>query len=308
MTATIETLNLGKTKHSDLNLDELVGALRQSREKLHNIRINGRIRELPSREAVSSFIDSLKAALFPTHFRPASASDEYIDFFVKLSLQEVLRVLTEQVRRSLQFDLPDLTSAAELKRNASEISTQFIKQVATLRGQIVGDLQAAFRGDPAASSYSEILLCYRGMSAIIHHRIAHILYNLGARFIARLIADLAHEASGIDIHPGAAIGENFFIDHGTGVVIGQTAIIGNNVRLYQAVTLGAVRFPAEADGSLTKGQPRHPIIEDNVVIYAGATILGRITIGHDSIIGGNVWLTQSVPPHSSITQARNQNS
>ncbi len=289
-----------------MKLDEIVDALRLSRDKLHNIRINGKIRELPSREAVSSLITSLTAAMFPTHFRPAAASDEYIDFFVKISLEEALRVLTEQVRRSFQFDLPDLSSAPELKNKAVETAQQFMKHVQALRGQIVGDLQAAFRGDPAASSYSEILLCYRGMSAIIHHRIAHILYKLGARFIARLISDIAHETSGIDIHPGATIGENFFIDHGTGVVIGQTAIIGNNVRLYQAVTLGAVRFPAESDGTLTKGQPRHPIIEDNVVIYAGATILGRITIGRNSVIGGNVWLTQSVPPGSNITQARNQ--
>jgi serine O-acetyltransferase len=149
----------------------------------------------------------------------------------------------------------------------------------------------------------EILLCYPGIQAVIHHRLANVLYKLGAPMIARIIAELAHSATGIDIHPGAQIGSGFFIDHGTGVVIGETAIIGQRVRIYQAVTLGAKRFNVGEDGVLEKGQLRHPILEDDVVVYAGATILGRITIGKGSSIGGNVWLTRSVPPGSVITQA-----
>jgi serine O-acetyltransferase len=148
-----------------------------------------------------------------------------------------------------------------------------------------------------------VLVCYPGITAIIHHRLAHILYRLGAPLVARVISELAHSATGIDIHPGAQIGESFFIDHGTGVVIGETAVIGRHVRVYQAVTLGAKRFQKDDTGVLVKGNIRHPIVEDNVVIYAGATILGRITIGQGSTIGGNVWLTHSVPPGSNITQA-----
>jgi serine O-acetyltransferase len=150
----------------------------------------------------------------------------------------------------------------------------------------------------------EVLICYPGVKAVMHHRLAHALYELGTPLIARLIAEVAHSATGVDIHPGARIGSSFFIDHGTGVVVGETAIIGDRVRLYQAVTLGSKRFAVDEHGALVKGTPRHPIVEDDVVIYAGATILGRITIGRGSTIGGNVWVTRSVPPGSNITQAQ----
>ena len=165
------------------------------------------------------------------------------------------------------------------------------------------DIQAAYQGDPAARTPDETLVCYPGIHAMLHQRLAHILYQLGVPLTARMMTELAHSTTGIDIHPGAKIGESFFIDHGTGVVIGETTVIGNNVRIYQAVTLGAKRFEKNDDGSLAKGNARHPIVEDNVVIYAGATILGRITIGTGSVIGGNVWLTRSVPANSHITQA-----
>jgi serine O-acetyltransferase len=274
----------------------------------HNIRHKGYVRELPSRDVVSEIVRDLTAAMFPTHFGPTIYTDENIDFFVGNSINSALVRLVEQVRRSLLFDLSVNGQTNHLKERAAEITSDFAKAIPELRAKLVGDLQAAYRGDPAATSIAEVLLCYRGMTAVIHYRIAHALYLLGVRLVARLIADIAHAATGIDIHPAAEIGENFFIDHGTGVVVGETTVIGRNVKLYQAVTLGAVRFPADPDGTLIKGQPRHPIIEDNVVIYAGATILGRITVGRDSVIGGNVWLTQSVPPGSNVTQAQNQNS
>ncbi len=175
-----------------------------------------------------------------------------------------------------------------------------------IRGLLVGDLRAAHRGDPAARDTLEIMLVYPGMTAMIHHRFAHALHTLGATFLACLISDTGHSRTGIDIHPAARIGASFFIDHGTGVVIGDTAIIGERVRIYQAVTLGARSFPADGTGALVKGRERHPIIEDDVVIYAGATVLGRITIGRGSVIGGSVWLTKSVPPDSHITQAQAQ--
>ena len=184
-----------------------------------------------------------------------------------------------------------------------DITTNFAAQLPAIRALLFSDLQAAYRGDPAATSPSEILLCYPGMTAIIYYRLAHALHELGATPAGA--PDLGYRPfqTGIDIHPAADIGGHFFIDHGTGVVIGETTIIGQRVRLYQAVTLGAKRFPEDENG-LIKGNARHPIVEDDVVIYAGATILGRITIGKGSIIGGNVWLTQSVPPGSNVIQAQ----
>jgi serine O-acetyltransferase len=166
------------------------------------------------------------------------------------------------------------------------------------------DVRAAFEGDPSAKSIDEVVFCFPGVAAVTRHRLAHQLYRLGAPMLARIIAEKAHSETGIDIHPGAQIGAGFFIDHGTGVVIGETTIIGRNVRLYQAVTLGAKRFETDGEGALLKSYPRHPIVEDDVVIYAGATVLGRITLGKGSSIGGNVWLTHGVPPGSSVTQAR----
>lgn len=176
-------------------------------------------------------------------------------------------------------------------------------EAAEIRRLLALDAQAAYEGDPAASSPGETVFCYPSMQTMIHHRIAHELYLLKVPVIPRIIAEMAHSATGIDIHPGASIGENFFIDHGTGVVIGETCIIGRGCRLYQGVTLGALSFQKADDGTLVKGLPRHPILEDNVTVYAGASILGRITIGTGSVIGGNVWLTRSVPAGSKIVQA-----
>jgi serine O-acetyltransferase len=173
-----------------------------------------------------------------------------------------------------------------------------------VRALLGSDVRAAYEGDPAATSQDEALFCYPGITAITHHRIAHELYRLGVPLIPRIISEIAHAETGIDIHPGAQIGARFFIDHGTGVVIGETCVIGERVRLYQGVTLGAKSFPTDAHGNPIKGTPRHPIVEDDVIIYAGATILGRITIGRGASIGGNVWLTQAVPAGSRVTQAQ----
>ena len=269
----------------------------------------GRIRELPSREVLAQIVDGLACALFPTHYGQRDLTDESVDFFVGNTLNGALTDLAEQVRRGLFFVCAeDQGNDAALRAKATEITRLFAAQLPAIRALLVSDLQAAYQGDPAATSYSEILLCYPGTVAIINHRLAHALHALGAPFLARLIADIAHSSTGIDIHPGARIGGSFFIDHGTGVVIGETAIIGERVRLYQAVTLGAKRFPSDEHGNLIKGGARHPIVEDEVVIYAGATVLGRITIGRGSSIGGNVWLTHSVPPGSNVTQASSQSS
>jgi len=298
----------------DWGLQSLVDQLRHSREVSHNIRHRGTVRELPSMQALRGILDDLAAALFPTHYGPADLNADSIDFFVGHALDNALNALAEQIRRSLRFvpayadearhKAVDQTTDAQLRENAQRLTAQFAAQLPTIRNLLVSDVQAAYQGDPAANHMSEVLLCYPGMRAIMCHRMAHSLYRLDLRFLARMIASLSHQATGIDIHPGAQIGERFFVDHGTGVVIGETTIIGKRVRLYQQVTLGAKRFVADERGVLVKGRPRHPIVEDDVVIYAGATILGRVTIGAGSIIGGNVWITQDVPAGSAITQAQ----
>ena len=297
------------TQASGWNLPHVVQALRESREISHRVRHQGRLRELPSREVLTHIMQGLSAALFPTHYGRPDLNDESIDFFVGHTLHDTLGMLNDQVRRALMFNATaDASQDADLAPRAVAIVRALAEQLPDIRGALFSDLQAAWQGDPAATGMSEILLCYPGITAIVHHRIAHALLRLGTPLLARLIADIAHARTGIDIHPGAQIGRGFFIDHGTGVVIGETCEIGENVRLYQAVTLGAKRFPADENGHLVKGLPRHPIVEDDVVIYAGATVLGRITIGRGSTIGGNVWLTQSVPPHSNISQALSRQS
>ena len=290
---------------STFNLHRVVEELRRSREDTHKIRHLGRVRELPSREALEEVLKGIFAALFPTHYGRSDLTDETIDYFVGNVLSVALNTLSEQIRRGLYFSSSsNLDEEATFDALAERLTTQFASELPEIRALIVSDIRAAMSGDPAATSVSEILLCYPGVSAAIHYRIAHVLNELGSPLLARFISEIAHSKTGVDIHPGAKIGEGFFIDHGTGVVIGQTAILGRNVRLYQAVTLGAKRFPEDDEGNLIKGAERHPILEDDVVIYAGATVLGRITIGARSTIGGNVWLTKSVPPDSNISQAQ----
>jgi serine O-acetyltransferase len=267
-------------------------------------------REFPAPEAVGSIVDGLRGALFPMRLGPSDLRQESEDYYVGHTLDAALQSLLIQVRLELRYQARQKglieQSEASVEAKARQNVRDFAAALPAIRSLLDIDVRAAYEGDPAAGSVDEVLLCYPGIEAMIHFRMAHKLYELGLPLIARLITEKAHGATGIDIHPGATIGEGFFIDHGTGVVIGETAIIGSRVRVYQAVTLGAKRFPAEEDGTLKKGLPRHPIVEDDVVIYAGATILGRVTIGKGSTIGGNVWLTRSVPPESNITQANSQ--
>jgi serine O-acetyltransferase len=233
--------------------------------------------------------------------------EESEDFYVGHTLDVALNALLAQARLELRYAARQgAKDDSEVDALAIRLIQDFALALPSLRSLLDTDVLAAYHGDPAARSVDEVLLCYPGILAVIHHRLAHHLYRAGLPLLARISAEIAHSATGIDIHPGAQIGPSFFIDHGTGVVIGETAIIGERVRIYQAVTLGAKRFPADEDGQLQKGHPRHPIVEDDVVIYAGATILGRITIGKGSTIGGNVWLTRSVPAEANITQANLQ--
>lgn len=261
------------------------------------------VADLPSPDAISAVVKGLRAALFPRHSGGQDGADQGLDYFVGYTLNAALRTLVGQVRRELKADAQRERSDRGSADGALAIVREFAEKLPGIRDILVSDVRAAFEGDPSAKSPEEVLLSFPGVHAVIHHRLAHVLYDLGAPVVARIIAELAHRETGIDIHPGATIGPSFFIDHGTGVVIGETAVIGERVRLYQAVTLGAKRFSVDEQGALVKGMPRHPIVQDDVVIYAGATILGRVTIGRGSVIGGNVWLTRSVPPDSHVVQA-----
>jgi serine O-acetyltransferase len=291
--------SLYQNAKQDWGVDDLVTQLRQLRvQSLETRHRRDKPPKLPSRKELQKILDGLGAVLFPNRLGLPDLNDEGIDYFVGHTLDTLLRELHKQVRRELQF-----IAADDAVERAITITRMFASRLPEVRRLLDSDIQAAYEGDPAARSSDEVLVCYPGITAIIHHRLAHILHQLGAPLVARIISEIAHSATGIDIHPGAQIGESFFIDHGTGVVIGETAVIGKHVRVYQAVTLGAKRFQKDEDGILVKGNARHPIVEDDVVIYAGATILGRITIGRGTTVGGNVWLTYSVPPGSNITQA-----
>ena len=261
-------------------------------------------REFPSRDALSQVVDSLKGALFPMRLGPLELRQESEDFYVGHTLDSALHALLGQIRLELAYNArQQVRDDAAIAAEALAAAHSFASALPGIRRLLDSDVLAAYNGDPAARSVDEVLLCYPGVLAMIHHRLAHQLYLLGLPLLARIVAELAHAVTGIDIHPGARIGASFFIDHGTGVVIGETAVIGKQVRLYQAVTLGAKRFPTDLEGHLQKGLPRHPVVEDEVVIYAGATVLGRVTIGRGAVIGGNVWITHDVPPGGNVTQA-----
>lgn len=260
--------------------------------------------ELPSRNECINIVQDLRSLLFPGFFRFSEFSEEGKIFHVGAYLDRISINIREQIRRGFCFSCSGDGNLQQCADRAESITREFIEKLPEIMHLLIEDVQAAYEGDPAAQSPSETIFCYPGIYAITNHRMAHGLYRLGVPVIPRIISENAHSMTGIDIHPGARIGKSFFIDHGTGVVIGETAIIGDRVRIYQGVTLGAKSFPLDDKGNPIKGIDRHPIIEDDVVIYAGATILGRITVGARSVIGGNVWLTQSVPPDSSISQGK----
>lgn len=260
--------------------------------------------QMPSVEVLYEIMELLKSVLFPGYFGRSDVTPETMRYHVGAALDTVDRLLAEQVKRGMCFscNLGD-DECIDCISRSGELVEKFIGRLPEVRRLLAGDVRAAFMGDPAAKSPGETIFCYPSIYALTHHRIAHELYKLEVSIIPRIITEMAHSNTGIDIHPGAEIGERFFIDHGTGVVIGETCIIGDDVRLYQGVTLGAKSFPADESGKLIKGKKRHPIVEDDAVIYSGATILGRVTIGKGSVIGGNVWLTESVPAGSKIMQS-----
>jgi len=257
-------------------------------------------REFPSRTALAALVEELRALLFPGFFGAAELKAETLRYHLGARMDRVAHGLADQIQRGLMASDATCTDCTE---RAQALAHAFLARLPEVRRLLATDIQAGFEGDPAATSPEEVLFSYPGFLALTNQRLAHELLKLGVPLLPRMITEHAHGITGIDIHPGAQIGERFFIDHGTGVVIGETCVIGRNVRLYQGVTLGAKSFPLDAEGHPIKGVPRHPVVEDDVIIYSNATILGRITLGKGSAIGGNVWLTRSVPPGSVITQA-----
>jgi serine O-acetyltransferase len=251
---------------------------------------------------LKEIIAIVKEIIFPGFYSDEGANADTQEYYLGVQMEKLSGLLAEQIRNGLHFfsdQASDVTDAAD----AESLALSFLEKIPEIKRLLCTDVQAMFENDPAAKSTGEVIICYPSIRAMIHYRVAHELLLLGIPVLPRIITELAHSATGIDIHPGARIGEYFSIDHGTGVVIGETVIIGNHVNLYKGVTLGARNFVLDECGN-PMNVPRHPIVEDNVVIYSNATVLGRITIGHDSVIGGNVWLTNSVPPHSRITQQK----
>ena len=259
--------------------------------------------KLPSVSELTEILQLIKGVLFPDFFYDKYFSENTRMYQIGIDLQRISELLQRQIARGYVFccekDESVMQSEATKKTNA------FMKQLPEIKRLLLTDIEAVAKRDPAAQSYGEVVFSYPAIQVMLHHRIAHELCNLGIPIIPRIIAEQAHSATGIDIHPAATIGEYFAIDHGTGIVVGATTIIGNNVMLYQGVTLGAKNFHYDESGHPVDLR-RHPIIEDNVTIYSNASILGRITIGHDSVIGGNVWLTHDIPPQSRILQANLQ--
>ncbi len=261
---------------------------------------------LPSRDAVINIVEELRAVIFPGYFGTPDINMKNMPFHVGSALDHLTRVISQQVRRGLCFLCDQENSGgpacAVCDNRADEITAIFTSRLPYVQKMLKLDILAAFEGDPAAVTPDEAIFCYPGILAITNYRLAHELYLLKVPVIPRIITEQAHSLTGIDIHPGATIGESFFMDHGTGVVIGETCIIGNRVKLYQGVTLGARSFPKDENGKPVKGIARHPIVKDGVTVYSNATILGRVTIGENAVIGGNVWITHTVPKGTRVSQ------
>jgi serine O-acetyltransferase len=261
---------------------------------------------LPSAAALLQIIELFRAIIFPGYYGEPTVDNRIPRHHIGVNTEKLFDLLTDQIWAGMSIDKAEQAQHQPdtRRQRAAEKAIEFIRRLPRLRQILTTDVLAAYNGDPAAENYGEVICCYPAIKAISNYRMAHELLCLGVPLVPRIITEMAHSETGIDIHPGARIGHHFTIDHGTGVVIGATCIIGNNVKLYQGVTLGAKSFPLDADGNPIKGIPRHPIIEDNVTIYSNATVLGRITIGHDATIGGNIWITESVEAGARIVQRK----
>jgi len=281
------------------NARDVSSALVQASEKCLS---DAAVLSVTTRTQIIEVLGALRSLLLPGVYERTPVSGAMLEAVLDSQLKRTAIAMSDIVGSVLRRGCTENTdlTAADCADLAEEITIRILKELPAIRSQIDTDIRAAFEGDPAAKSFEEIMLSYPSMDAVSIYRIAHLLHTLGVPVIPRIMTEYAHKNTGIDIHPGATIGESFFIDHGTGVVIGETCTIGRHVKLYQGVTLGAKSFPLDEHGNPIKGIKRHPDIGDDVVIYSGASILGDISIGHHSVIGGNVWLTESVPPYSTV--------
>jgi serine O-acetyltransferase len=263
---------------------------------------------MPSIQKLARIIELVREVIFPGYFGNTSLRPNTIQHYMGVYVDELFEVLSDEILAGLCFECTDQSDDKMVRHTelAKRMALNFIEYLPEIRRKLVNDVRSIYLGDPAAVSFGEVIFCYPAIKAITNYRVAHRLYELKVPIIPRYISEMAHSETGIDIHPRAQIGEFFTIDHGTGVVIGSTSVIGNNVKIFQGVTLGAKSFELDENGNPVKGVPRHPIVEDNVIVYAGATILGRITIGKNSIIGGNVWVTRDLPPNSKVAQSRHR--
>ena len=261
---------------------------------------------LPSGKVLEEIIDLSRSIIFPGYFGRSNINKHTIRYHLGMAVEKLSKLLEDQILAGLCFSCPKSgkgeNTACKLK--AKEMAFRLIERLPEIRRVLATDVEAAFNGDPAAENFGEIISCYPVIKALTNYRIAHELHLIGVPLIPRIISEMAHSETGIDIHPAASIGNHFTIDHGTGVVIGATCIIGNNVKLYQGVTLGAKSFPCDENGNPIKGIPRHPILEDGVIVYSNATILGRITIGRGSVVGANIWVTEDLEPNSKVYKRR----
>ncbi|MDO4497532.1 MAG: serine acetyltransferase [Bacteroidales bacterium] len=280
------------------NFDETIAKLSNiSQSELHHYGIEGV--PFPSVPELKEVVEICRSLLFPGYYGK-SIVDGSLLYHMGVGVERLYEKLAKQIEAGLTFVQAENEDRKSLHEHARQCAQTFVDRLPELRNTLATDVVAMYRNDPAAHNLGEVILCYPGMRAITNYRIAHLLEVLQVPLIPRMITELAHSETGIDIHPGATIGESFAIDHGTGVVIGATAILGHHVTLYQGVTLGAKNFPQEEDGSLVKGIERHPILGNHVVVYANATILGRINIGDNAVIGGNLWITRNVPADTKI--------
>ena len=289
-----------------MGIDKLTNILTQTVEKLSSEdSLRGIFHQhcdgdpLPSAAALEEITSLARSIIFPGYYGKSTVNTRTIKYHIGVNIERLHKLLSEQIMAGLCFadtESCSRTAIADRKALSDELSTKLISRLPDIRAVLATDVLAAYNGDPAAENVGEIISCYPVIKALTNYRIAHELVVLGVPLIPRIITEMAHSETGIDIHPGATIGKHFTIDHGTGVVIGATCIIGDNVKIYQGVTLGAKSFPLDKDGNPIKGIPRHPIIEDDVVIYANATVLGRVTIGKGCVVGANVWVTKDMKP------------
>ncbi len=263
---------------------------------------------IPSGKVLEEVVELCRSIFFPGFYGRSCINSDTLKYNIGVTVERLYILLKQQIAAGMSLNRNgENYSRADIKKRAETVALKTIAMLPDIKDTLITDVVAAYKGDPAATNYSEVISCYPVIKALTNYRLAHVLHKLGVPLVPRMLTEIAHSETGIDIHPGAEIGNHFTIDHGTGVVIGATCIIGNNVKLYQGVTLGAKSFPVDPNGMPIKGVPRHPIIEDDVVVYSNATILGRITIGRGAVIGGNIWVTEDVKPGAHLTQNKSIN-